>query len=197
MKKGLLIILSGPSGVGKGTVRQEILKNPAVDLYYSVSLTTRGMRPGETDGREYYFVTNEEFDANLASGNLLEWNQFVGNRYGTPKDKVEAKRLAGHNVLLEIDVNGATQVLSKMKDPGVVSIFLAPPSFESLEARIRGRSTESEDAIQARLEKARLEVALKDRYDYVVVNDTVEQAAKDIEKIIFDKIRALDENAIE
>ena len=155
------------------------------------------MRPGEADGREYYFVTNEEFDANLANGNLLEWNQFVGNRYGTPKDKVEAKRLAGHNVLLEIDVNGATQVLSKMKDPGVVSIFLAPPSFESLEARIRGRSTESEDALQARLEKARLEVALKDRYDYVVVNDTVEQAAKDIEKIIFDKIRALDENAIE
>ena len=187
MKKGLLIILSGPSGVGKGTVRQEILKNPAVDLYYSVSLTTRGMRPGETDGREYYFVSNEEFDRNLANGNLLEWNQFVGNRYGT------SKALEDTNT---IDVNGATQVLSKMKDPGVVSIFLAPPSFESLEARIRGRSTESEDAIQARLEKARLEVALKDRYDYVVINDTVEQAAKDIEKIIFDKLRALDENAI-
>ena len=104
--------------------------------------------------------------------------------------------MAGHNVLLEIDVNGATQVLGKIKDPGVVSIFLAPPSFEALEARIRGRSTESEDAIQARLEKARLEVALKDRYDYVVVNDTVEQAAKDIEKIIFDRLRALDENAV-
>ena len=177
-------------------MRQEILKDPSVDLFYSVSLTTRKMRPGEAEGREYYFVSNEEFDRNLEIGNLLEWNQFVGNRYGTPKDKVEAKRLAGHNVLLEIDVNGATQVLSKIKDPGVVSIFLAPPSFEALEARIRGRSTESEDAIQARLEKARLEVALKDRYDYVVVNDTVEQAARDVEKIIFDRLRALDENAL-
>ena len=197
MKKGLLIILSGPSGVGKGTVRKYIMNRELFPMVFSVSMTTREPRATETNGVEYYFVRKEEFQKNIDNDNFLEWAEFVGNRYGTPKDKVEAKRLAGHNVLLEIDVNGATQVLSKMKDPGVVSIFLAPPSFESLEARIRGRSTESEDAIQARLEKARLEVALKDRYDYVVVNDTVEQAAKDIEKIIFDKIRALDENAIE
>ena len=182
MKKGLLIILSGPSGVGKGTVRQEILKNPAVDLYYSVSLTTRAMRPGEADGREYYFVTNEEFDANLANGNLLEWNQFVGNRYGTPKDKVEQMREQGKNVLLEIEVNGTLSVLSKCHD--ALSIFLIPPSLEALENRIRSRRTEPEDIVQQRLNKARIEMGMQDRYDHVVVNDDVERAAAEIAKII-------------
>ncbi len=193
MKKGLLIILSGPSGVGKGTVRQEILKDPSIRLYYSVSLTTRKMRPGEMEGREYYFVTPEQFEKNLKEGNLLEWNKYVGNCYGTPRDKVEAKRMEGYNVLLEIDVNGAQQVLSKVKDPGVVSIFLVPPSFDELERRIRGRSTESEDAVQARLEKARLELNLANTYQYTIVNDTVASAAEQIKKILLERSASLEE----
>ncbi|MBO4541413.1 MAG: guanylate kinase, partial [Bacilli bacterium] len=158
-KKGLLIILSGPSGVGKGTIRAEMLKDPELRLFYSVSLTTRQIRPGEMEGREYYFVSDEQFDENLARGNLLEWNAFVHHRYGTPKDKVEEKRLEGYNVLLEIDVNGAEQVVKNLaEDNRLLTIFLMPPSFKELEDRIRKRSTEPDDVIQERLSKAAAEM---------------------------------------
>ena len=187
-KRGLLIIMSGPSGVGKGTVRKEIMKDDSLNLFYSVSMTTRSPRVGEEDGKDYYFVSKEEFQRNIDNDNLLEWAEFVGNRYGTPKDKVNEKRDQGLNVLLEIEVNGTAQVLEKLKDDeGVISIFLVPPSLEELEARIRGRQTETEEVIQSRLKKAATELPLKDRYQYVVVNNTVEQAAEDIKKIILSK----------
>ncbi len=189
-KKGLLIILSGPSGVGKGTIRQEILKDSSLNLFYSVSLTTREMRPGEVEGRDYYFVSDEEFDENLAEGNLLEWNRFVHNRYGTPKNKVEEKRVSGQNVLLEIDVNGTEQVFRNVEKDGLVSIFLMPPSFAELEARIRKRSTEPDEVIQERLSKAAAEMDKAKNYDYVVVNDDIEKAADKIKAIIHEKMSA-------
>ena len=188
-KRGLLIIMSGPSGVGKGTVRKEIMKDDSLNLFYSVSMTTRKMREGEEDGKDYYFVSKEEFQRNIDNGNLLEWAEFVGNRYGTPKDKVDAMRDAGKNVFLEIEVNGTTQVLEKVKDEGVISIFLVPPSLEELEARIRGRGTETEEVIKSRMEKAARELPLKDLYKYVVVNDTIEQASNDIREIILKHIK--------
>ena len=190
-KKGLLIILSGPSGVGKGTIRQEILKDPTLNLFYSVSLTTREKRPGEVDGRDYYFVSDQQFDENLERGNLLEWNRFVHNRYGTPKDKVEEKRLQGFDVLLEIDVNGAEQVVKNVHDDGVVTIFLMPPSFKELEDRIRKRSTEPDEVIQERLSKASSEMDKAKNYDYTVVNDDIVEAANHIKRILLEKKSSL------
>lgn len=182
MKKGLLIILSGPSGVGKGTIRKKLMDDPSLNLFFSVSMTTRLPRNGEIDGKDYYFVSKEEFQRNIDNGNFLEWAEFVGNRYGTPKDKVEAMRKEGKNVLLEIEVNGTMEVLSKVED--AISIFLLPPSMEALESRIRGRSTESDEIIAERLEKARREIPLKDHYSKVVINDDAEKAAMQIKEII-------------
>ena len=186
-KKGLLIILSGPSGVGKGTVRKELMKDSSLNLFFSISMTTRSIRPGEVEGRDYYFVSRERFLQELENDNLLEHAEFVGNFYGTPKDKVEEMRLKGKNVLLEIEVNGTMTVLSKCKD--ALSIFLVPPSIDALEARIRGRATEDEATIQSRLAKARSEMNLASNYRYVVVNDNVERAAKEIAKIISDNLQ--------
>lgn len=187
-KRGLLIIMSGPSGVGKGTIREELMKNNTLNLFYSVSMTTRSMRPGEVNGREYYFVSREEFDRNIESGNLLEWAEFVGNRYGTPKDKVDASRAEGKNVLLEIEVKGTSQVLSKVNGDDVISIFIAPPSIEELEKRIRGRSTETDDVIKSRLARAVQEYEYKSQYKYVVINDKLEDAVEEIRQIIKSKM---------
>lgn len=187
-KRGLLIIMSGPSGVGKGTIREELMKNNTLNLFYSVSMTTRPMRPGEVNGREYYFVSREEFDRNIESGNLLEWAEFVGNRYGTPKDKVDASRAEGKNVLLEIEVKGTSQVLSKVNGDDVISIFIAPPSIEELEKRIRGRSTETDDVIKSRLARAVQEFEYKSQYKYVVINDKLEDAVEEIRQIIKSKM---------
>lgn len=186
-KKGLLIILSGPSGVGKGTVRKELVKDPSLGLFFSVSMTTRPMRPGEVDGKDYYFVSKEEFKRNIDNGNLLEWAEFVGNRYGTPKDKVEEMREQGKNVFLEIETKGTATVLSKC--PDAISIFLMPPSMEALEERIRGRRTEPEEVIQERLAKARSELPLASKYKYVVLNDTIERASNEIASIIKETIK--------
>lgn len=187
-KRGLLIIMSGPSGVGKGTIREELMKNNNLNLFYSVSMTTRSMRPGEQNGREYYFVSRDEFDKNIESGNLLEWAEFVGNRYGTPKDKVEASRNEGKNVLLEIEVKGTSQVLSKLHGEDVISIFIAPPSIEELEKRIRGRSTETDEVVKQRLARAIQELDYKKQYKYVVVNDKLEDAVEEIRNIIKSKM---------
>lgn len=155
MKKGLLIILSGPSGVGKGTVRKQIFKNKDLDLSYSISMTTRPKREKEKEGVDYYFVSNETFDKHIQDDDFLEYCEFVGNRYGTPKSYVEKLRNEGKNVFLEIEVSGANQVLSKVHDEGVLSIFLLPPSLRVLEQRIRLRKTESDEVIKARLEKGK------------------------------------------
>ena len=184
MKRGLLIIMSGPSGVGKGTIREKLMEDKTLNLFYSVSMTTRSPRPGEQDGREYYFVSKEEFQRNIDNGNLLEWAEFVGNRYGTPKDKVEKMRDEGKNVLLEIDVNGTSQVLSKLDRNDVISIFIAPPSLEELENRIRGRSTETDEVIKNRLAQASRELGQSKQYRFVVINDDLDVAVEDCRKII-------------
>ena len=186
MQKGLLIILSGPSGVGKGTVRAKLMQDESLNLCYSISMTTRGIRPGEENGREYYFVSREEFEKQVQEGNLLEHAEFVGNYYGTPKSKVEELREQGKNVLLEIEINGAQTVMEKC--PDAVSIFLVPPSMEALEARIRGRSTENEETIQKRLAKARGELTKSGLYKFTVLNDSVDNAAAAIARIICSQI---------
>lgn len=178
MEKGTLFIISGPSGVGKGCLRQRVMERANLNLVYSVSMTTRAIRPGEVEGREYYFVSEKTFEENIKRGNFLEYNRFVGHSYGTPKDKVEALLSAGKNVLLEIDVNGAKQVMKAM--PGVVSFFILPPSMAELERRIRGRSTEPEDAIEGRLARARDELALQNAYTYRILNDDIDRAADEI-----------------
>ena len=193
MKKGLLIILSGPSGVGKGTVREYIFSNSNLPFVYSISMTTRKPRNGEEDGKDYYFVSPEEFQRNVNNNNFLEHASFCGNSYGTPKDKVEELRNEGKHVFLEIEVTGATQILNNYKGPGVVSFFLMPPSVATLERRIKGRKTESKEAIKARLEKGRREMTLAGMYDYVVINDRVEKAGQLIIDIILQKINELEE----
>lgn len=186
MKKGLLIIYSGPSGVGKGTVLKELMVKKGLNLVYSVSMTTRKPRQGEIEGKNYFFVTHEEFEKAIAKDEFLEYAEFVGNYYGTPKSFVESERLKGNNVILEIEVEGAKQVMKKCDD--AMSIFIVPPSLEELENRIRNRKTEDEKTIAKRLAKARIEINETELYDYVVCNDSVIDAVKEIEKIILDNM---------
>lgn len=194
MDKGLLIIISGPSGVGKGTIRKELMEYKDINLVYSVSMTTRQPRPQEVDGVDYFFVSEEQFANELEAGNFLETAQFVGNCYGTPKRYVEALRKQGKNVILEIEIDGATQVIKQCAgDKGLVTIFLMPPSFELLEARIRGRRTENEATIQERLSKAKYEMTLKDNYVHVVINDDIKRTTEEIYGIIKETIRSLSE----
>ena len=181
-KKGLLIVISGPSGVGKGTVRKALFGREGHDLVYSVSMTTRKPRDGEVDGADYYFVSEEEFERQIENDNLLEYAKFVGNYYGTPFDKVEEQLEKGNEVVLEIEVQGAIQV--KAKKPDAVFIFIAPPSYEALEQRLRRRGTESEEIIKERLDKAHREIEQAPAYDYIVINDDVDNAADRIMAII-------------
>ena len=191
-KKGLLIILSGPSGVGKETVRTRLDKIRKFELTYSISMTTRSPRNQEVDGVNYYFVSEEEFKRNIENDNFLEYAKFVGNYYGTPRDKVEALREAGHNVLLEIEINGAKQVMSKVHDESVISFFLMPPSIDVLEERIRKRKTESDEVIQERLNKGKEEMTMTDDYDYIILNDKVNRAAKEISDLIERRLNELE-----
>lgn len=188
MEKGLLIIISGPSGVGKGTIRKRVMDDPSLNLAYSISMTTRAMRPGEVNGREYYFVDDDEFNAQVARGNLLEHAVFVGHQYGTPLDKLDKMRNEGKNVILEIDVNGTEQVLERCKDERPVTFFIVPPSFSALEARIRGRCTECDEVIKERLAKAAHEMDLRSCYKYVIQNDDVTRAVIEIQSIIRQEI---------
>lgn len=181
-QKGLLIVISGPSGVGKGTVRKALFQRTQQNLVYSVSMTTRQPRNGEVDGVDYYFVNQEQFQSQIDNGNLLEYATFVGNFYGTPKDKIEQELDKGNEVVLEIEVNGAMQVKEKM--PEAVFIFIAPPSFSALENRLYTRGTESAETIKERLQKASREIKLANQYDYIVINDTVDNAADRIMAII-------------
>ena len=182
MKKGLLIIVSGPSGVGKGTVRDYYMKDESLNLTYSISMTTRSPREGEVDGVDYIFVTREEFEQKIKEGEFLEYAEFVGNYYGTSLKQVDKMREEGKNVILEIEVQGATIV--KEKCPDAISIFIIPPSIEELERRIRGRRSEPEEIIQQRLAKATQELKLVGNYKYVVCNDDPELAAEFIGLII-------------
>ncbi|MBR2066695.1 MAG: guanylate kinase [Solobacterium sp.] len=182
MKKGLLIVLSGPSGVGKGTILKELMKDEELMLSYSVSMTTRNKREGEVEGVNYYFVSKEEFEEAVEKGELLEHAEFVGNYYGTPLKDVERLRNEGRNVVLEIEVQGCKQVQEKVKD--ALTIFIVPPNMEELENRIRGRKTEPEEIIQERLAKAQREMKMMDQYKYVICNDDVDLAVDIISVII-------------
>lgn len=181
-KRGLLIVISGPSGVGKGTVRKALFEKKGHDLVYSVSMTTRAPREGEIEGKDYYFVSKEVFEERIKEGKFLEYTKFVGNYYGTPLDKVEEQLDSGKEVVLEIEVEGAKQVRKKMKD--AIFIFIAPPTMADLKARLKSRGTESEEIINERYEKACREIGLAYLYNYIVVNDTVENAADKIMAII-------------
>ena len=180
--RGLLVVISGPSGVGKGTVRKALFQMQNHNLTYSVSMTTRKMRDGEIDGKDYYFVSEEKFKEYIKEGKMLEYAKFVGNYYGTPKDKVEENLDKGQEVVLEIEVEGATQVKKQM--PDCVMIFIAPPSKEALYERLKKRGTESEEIIRERIEKANREFEKAQNYDYIVVNDEVNNAADRIMAII-------------
>ncbi|CAH0346927.1 guanylate kinase [Bacillus sp. CECT 9360] len=181
-EKGLLIVLSGPSGVGKGTVRKEIFSQPDTAFEYSISMTTRKPREGEVDGIDYFFKTREEFEELIEQDKLLEYAEFVGNFYGTPVDYVRETLVAGKDVFLEIEVQGARQVREKF--PEGLFIFLAPPSLSELQNRIVTRGTETEEVIQRRMQTAKEEIELMDLYDYVVENDRIEAACQKINAIV-------------
>ena len=181
-KRGLLIVLSGPSGVGKGTVRAAIFSKGEQKFVYSISATTRQPRTGETDGVDYFFKTREEFEQMIQNKQLLEYAEYVGNYYGTPLEYVENTLATGKDVFLEIDVQGAIQVRELM--PEGVFIFLTPPDLNELESRIVNRGTDSDEVIAKRMKTAREELELMKYYDYSVVNDTVNNAVQKIEAII-------------
>ena len=181
-ERGLLIVFSGPSGVGKGTVRQEIFSTPDHKFEYSVSMTTRQKRPGEVDGVDYFFRTREEFEELIRDGQMLEYAEYVGNYYGTPLTYVNETLDKGIDVFLEIEVQGALQV--KKKVPDGVFIFLTPPDLDELKDRLVGRGTDSEEVIRQRIERAKEEIALMREYDYAVVNDEVPLAAERVKRII-------------
>lgn len=181
-ERGLLIVFSGPSGVGKGTVRQEIFSTPDHKFDYSVSMTTRPQRPGEVDGVDYFFRTREEFEALIKEGQMLEYAEYVGNYYGTPLSYVNETLDKGIDVFLEIEVQGALQVKSKVPDG--VFIFLTPPDLEELEERLVGRGTDSPEVIAQRIERAKEEIALMREYDYAVVNDQVSLASERVKRVI-------------
>ena len=178
---GRLIVFSGPSGAGKGTVLAAYFKAHP-ETAYSVSATTRAPRPGEKDGVDYHFVTRAEFEAMIASGGVLEYAEFGGNYYGSPSAPVLAHLAAGRDVILEIEVQGARQVMAKY--PDALSIFVLPPSFGELKKRLTGRGTETSGQVAARLAAARREIARAGDYDYVIVNDCAENAAERLHHII-------------
>lgn len=167
-KRGVLFVFSGPSGVGKGTLKAKLFEEFADRIAYSVSATTRGPREGEVDGKDYFFISRQEFERRVKNNEFLEHAEFAGNCYGTPRAYVEKLLDSGMNVVLEIDVQGALQVMKSM--PECVSVFILPPSFEELEHRLRGRGTETEEKVRERLETAKRELPYAPQYDYQIIN---------------------------
>ncbi len=180
MNKGRLFIVSGPSGVGKSTVLAELLKRRG-RLYFSVSATTRAPRAGEIDGVHYHFQTEDDFKKLIEAGELLEYAQYVGNYYGTPAKYIEEAITDGRDAVLDIEIQGEAQV--KRARPEAVSVFIAPPSFAELERRLTERGTDTPDKIRGRLLRAREEFAAADSYDYIVINDSIEHAASELDAI--------------
>lgn len=176
-----LTVLSGPSGVGKGTVVAN-LRRMRPQVWLSVSVTTRSPRPGEVDGREYYFVSDETFDRMVADGQMLEWADFAGSRYGTPREEVVRRLAAGVPVLLEIDIEGARQVRRAV--PGALLVFLAPPSWDELVRRLTGRGTESADVIARRLEFAQREIEAGAEFDVTLVNSSVDEVCAQLVALV-------------
>ena len=181
MKRGRLFIVSGPSGVGKSTVLKALLERRD-NARFSISATTRPIREGETDGVHYYFISVETFREWIAQEEFLEYAEYVGNFYGTPKKFVEAALDAGQDILLDIEVQGAMQVKERM--PDAVKIFIGPPSWEELERRLTSRGTNTPEDIRKRLDRAKVEAKTARAYDYFVVNDTVENAVRELDAIM-------------
>ncbi|HEY4399300.1 MAG TPA: guanylate kinase [Lactobacillaceae bacterium] len=181
-QRGMLIVLSGPSGVGKGTVRKAIFEDQDIDFQYSISATTRAPRPGEENGVDYFFISKEEFEDKITNGDMLEYAQYVDNYYGTPKSFIDQTLASGRDVFLEIEVQGAMQVRKKM--PEGIYIFLTPPDLESLHERLVGRGTDSDDVIAQRVATAKEELKMMINYDYAVENDVVTNAVDRIKAII-------------
>lgn len=182
IKKGLLIIISGFSGTGKGTAIKKLLELYPNDYCLSISATTRNPREGEVHGREYFFKTKEDFEEMIMKQELIEYTQYVDNYYGTPKEYVKDQMDAGHNIILEIEIDGALNV--KKLYPDALLIFLLPPSIKELEKRLRERGTESEDVIADRIKRASEESKVIREYDYVVVNDTIDDCVSTIHNIV-------------
>ena len=181
MTRGKTFIISGPSGVGKSTVLRELFKDRD-DLYFSISATTRAPREGEENGVHYHFIDVERFQQMIHEDAFLEYAEYVGNFYGTPKKFVDAAMDEGKDVILDIELQGAIQVTSKR--PEVIRIFIAPPSWSELEKRLTGRGTDSPEKIRERLVRAKVELQNANTYDYFVINDTVEQAVREINAIM-------------
>lgn len=182
MTVGKLIVLTGPSGVGKGTLLRS-LRQRHPELYLSISATTRDPRPGEVDGVDYYFLSRPEFQEKIAQDAFIEWAEFAGNYYGTPRQSLETQMAQGQWVILEIEVEGARQV--RRSFPEALLVFVRPPSFAELERRLRGRDRDSEDAIQRRLERAKEELQAADEFDVQVTNAVVEEAIRELEAAVF------------
>lgn len=192
--KGLLLVVSAPSGCGKGTILGEILKDDS--FYYSISATTRAPREGEQDGVNYHFITKEEFEQRIALGGMLEYAQYCGNYYGTPKKEVEQMRDAGRDVILEIEVEGAMKVRALC--PDAVFLFIAPPSVEELRRRLNKRGTEAAEVIEERVSQAARELSYADRYDYIIVNGELEKAIQDFRTVVrAEKLRTKNGNKID
>ena len=189
-KKGAFIVISGPSGVGKNTIA-DILVDKGYGIY-SVSVTTRGIRDGEVDGKDYFFVSKEEFDKNIEEGNFLEYAQYGDNYYGTLKSYVFDNLDNGTNVIAVVDIQGGVNIEKIF--PEAVLIFIMPPSFEELEKRLRGRGTDSEEAILKRLDIAKREMDFSSNYDYVVINNTVDEAVNEIIDIIDKEVVKINQN---
>ena len=183
MKQGRIIIISGPSGVGKGTVVKRIMAADP-NLCFSVSATTRTIRPGEVDGVSYFFISKEQFEEMIQKGEFLEYASYAGNYYGTPEPAVNAALAQGRSVVLEIEVQGALQVMKRR--PDAVSVFIAPPSFEELRRRLNGRGTDAPEVIEQRLAKANYELTFAPQFDHIVVNDNLEKAEQEVYKLVSD-----------
>lgn len=187
MNKGILIVFSGVSGVGKGTILSQLMPMEELNLAYSVSMTTRKPREGEVEGVNYFFVSKDRFKQAIKDGELLEHARFVNNDYGTPKKYVEEMLEKGKNVILEIEIRGAKQIMEKC--PDALSIFIVPPSLEELERRLKERSSEDEQTIMKRIAKARRELKDIGFYEHVVCNDDLDIAVKEVRKIILAEIK--------
>ncbi|MBR4462802.1 MAG: guanylate kinase [Erysipelotrichaceae bacterium] len=192
MKKGLLIVFSGVSGVGKGTLLDRLMPMEDLNLAYSVSMTTRAPREGEVEGEDYFFVSKKRFVEAIKNDELLEHARFVGNDYGTPRAYVEQQRELGKNVILEIEIRGAKQIMEKC--PDALSIYIVPPSLEELERRLRARGTEDDETIMKRISKAKKELKDTDTYEHIVCNDDLDVAVEEIRQIILDEIDKQEEN---
>jgi guanylate kinase len=179
---GKLIVITGPSGVGKGTLLAG-LRHRHPDLFFSISATTRSPRPGEIEGQSYYFVSRDKFQAMVAAGELLEWAEFAGNFYGTPRQAILDKIQQGQLVILEIELQGARQV--RQTYPEALQIFILPPSFSELEQRLRSRAQDSDTAITRRLETAKVEIAAAKEFDLQIINGDLEAALLELEKVLF------------